>query len=101
MTSKNGWREDESRIHLPTHHDQRGAGGGYARSQGSGSRQTLLETAALNQRGRGAEFHHRTDTTEEEPIHQVTYYRETMTIEEMRTIDAVKTWKELEEARKL
>jgi hypothetical protein len=24
-----------------------------------------------------------------------------MTIEEMRTIDAVKTWKELEEARKL
>jgi hypothetical protein len=26
-------------------------------------------------------------------------YRHTMTIEEMRTIDAVKTWKELEEAK--
>ena len=85
-TWRNGWREDEPRIHLPTYDDQRGAGGGYARSQGSGSRQTLLETAALNQRGRGAAFHHQTDTTAEKPIHQVTYYRETMKVKKKSTV---------------
>jgi hypothetical protein len=83
MTSKNGWREDEPRIHLPTHHDWRNCGGGHEASERIGTGKTALETTPLNQFGRGAELHHRTDTTAKKPIHQVTYGKSMRSVQEI------------------